>query len=55
MPAHERVHKLDQDVHWGLLDDGRVVGLVDYVLQQQHEKEEDLLEAVGLAADRNIF
>lgn len=51
--VHEWVHELHQHLHRRLLDDPRVVRFVHHILQQQHEQDEDLLEAPGFGGERD--
>lgn len=48
MVLYEGVHVVDEQLDWGLLDDGGPVVLVDGVLEEEDHEDEHLLETPGV-------
>ena len=55
MVVHEGVHEFDQDLRWGLLDDVLGIRFIHDVLEEQHEENENLLEAPGICFQGDAF
>lgn len=44
MVVDERIHKLNEDIHLSLFNNSLEVAFIDYILHQQHEQNQYLLE-----------